>query len=130
MIILLLGGKVAFFQQVSREHSSGSLATLPVRLKLCTVTTVRGRRVHLVGVCASTHVRAGNTLVGVWCLFDGNLLLVALSRAAARGEEPKDARSEREGNTEPENGEHLLAHTGIDVIGLENCLEDADERRV
>lgn len=76
------------------------------------------------------HVGAGDTLVCVGGLLDRNLLLVALAGAAADGEEPEEAGSEREGDSEPEHGKHLFSHAGLDVVGFHDCLENADEGRV
>ena len=76
-----------------------------------------GHGVHLVRACAGAvaHVGAGDTLVCVGGLLDGNLLLVALAGAAADGEEPEEAGSEREGDSEPEHGKHLFSHASLVV---------------
>ena len=81
----------------------------------------------MVVVSAGAHVWAGNTLVRVRSLFHDDLLLVRAAGAAARGDEPEEARGEGEGNAEPEGREHVLAHGGFDVVGLEDRLEDGDE---
>lgn len=54
--------------------------------------------------------RASNTLVRVGRLLDADLLVGRLAAAAADGDEPEEARGEAECDSEPDDGEHLLAH--------------------
>lgn len=76
---------------------------------------------------AGTEVGRCNTLVGVRSLLDLDLLVGRLARAAADGDEPEEAGGDREGDAEPEDGEHLGAERSLDIVGLENGFEDADE---
>ncbi len=67
----------------------------------------------------------GDPLVGVWCLLHHHLLVAVLSAAAAHADEPEEARADGEGYGKPEDGKHLAAHRSTNVVGLEDCLEDA-----
>ena len=75
----------------------------------------------------SAEVRARNALVGVGCLLHNDLLVARLAGAAADGDEPEETGSDGEGDADPEDGEHLVAHRGLDLVGFEDGLEDADE---
>lgn len=79
---------------------------------------------------AGTEVGRSDALVGVGSLLGGNLLVGRLAGAAADGDEPEEAGGNGEGNTEPENGEHLGAEVGLDLVGLEDGVEDGDEGTV
>jgi hypothetical protein len=68
-----------------------------------------------------------DALVRVRRLLDTDPLVRALSAAAAHAREPEDAGREAESGGEPDDAEHLLAHGGFDVVGLEDGFEDADE---
>jgi hypothetical protein len=74
--------------------------------------------------------RARDTLICVGRLFDADFLVSALSAAAADAREPEDAGREAESDGEPDDGQHLLAHGGFDVVGFEHGFEDADEYNV
>jgi hypothetical protein len=69
--------------------------------------------------------RARDTLISVRRLLDANLLVRRLAAAAARAEQPEESGSEAECDGEPDDGKHLAAHGGFDVVGLEHGFEDA-----
>lgn len=73
---------------------------------------------------------AGDALVGVRSLLDADLLVARLAGAAAHAEEPEETGGNAESDTEPHDGEHLLAESGIDVVWLEDGLEDTGEKGV
>jgi hypothetical protein len=111
------------------ERLKGMPASPVARSRRTSVMRILRQVVHLVRVAAGAHVGTGNALVRVGCLLDHDLLLVwrRLAGAAAGGNEPEEARGKGEGDTQPEGGEHLLAHGGFDVVGLEDGLEDGDK---
>lgn len=74
--------------------------------------------------------RARNTLIRIRCLLDTDLLVRALAAAAANAQEPKESRCETESEGEPDDRQHLAAHGGLDVVGLEHRFEDACENGV
>lgn len=89
----------------------------------------RGRGVGCV-VCAVWGVGVGaERLVGVGSLFgDGALVAVAVvvgraAGAAAGADEPEQAGSEGEGDSQPGGGEHVLAHGAGDAVGFQAGLE-------
>lgn len=84
--------------------------------------TVRRRR--------GAHVGRGNALVGVGSLLDDDLLVGRLAGAAADADEPEEARGNGKGDGEPDDGHHLLAEVGVDVVGFEHGVEDTDEGSV
>jgi hypothetical protein len=71
--------------------------------------------------------RASDALVGVGRLLDADFLVGRLAGAAADADEPEEARGEAKGDGEPDDGKHLLAHGGVDVVGFEDGFEDAGE---
>jgi hypothetical protein len=71
--------------------------------------------------------RARNTLIRIRRLFNADLLVRRLAGAAAHAEEPEETGCETKGDGEPDDGEHLAAHGGFDVVGLEHGFEDAGE---
>jgi hypothetical protein len=71
-----------------------------------------------------------HALICVRRLLDTDLLMRALSAAAAHAREPEDAGREAKRDGEPDDRQHLLAHGGVDVVGLEHGFEDADEDNV
>ena len=79
---------------------------------------------------ALAKCRAGNPLVCVRGLLDDHLLMAALSTAAAHADEPEEAGANGEGDGEPEDGEHLAAHGGTDVVGFEDGLENTGDGAV
>lgn len=81
-------------------------------------------------VSAGAQIRTGNALVRVRRLLDNDLLVGALARAAAHGNEPEEAGGQRKGDADPERAQHLGAHRGLDVVRLEHGFEDGDERGV
>jgi hypothetical protein len=104
---------------------------LPERLVCVTsLAVVAAHIVHLMRVSAGTHVRRSHPLVGVRRLLDDDLLVGALARAAARADEPEEAATDGEGDTDPEDGEHLGRPRSLDVVGVENGAEDGDEGTV
>jgi hypothetical protein len=74
--------------------------------------------------------RASNTLVCVRCLLDTDLLVRALAAAAAHTQEPEESRSKTKSNREPDDRQHLTAHGGLDVVGLEDRFKDTSENGV
>lgn len=69
-------------------------------------------------VLLSAKRGASNALVRVGSLLDDDLLVGRLAGAAAHADEPEEAGRDGEGDGEPEDGEHLCAHGGVDVDGL------------
>ena len=88
----------------------------------------RGRSLQLVTALAES--RAGDTLVGVRRLLDNGLLMTAGARAAAHAEQPEHTRCDAEGDAEPHNLQHLVAHGGLDFVVLERGVEDAGQDAV
>lgn len=102
-------------------------ARLPKRL--IRRPTLSVSRTHI--ACLLSMLRgergASNTLVRVGSLLDRDLLVGRLAGAAADGDEPEEARSQAKGDGEPDDGEHLLAHPSVDVVGFEDGVEEAGE---
>lgn len=88
----------------------------------------RGRSLQLVTALAES--RAGDTLVRVRRLLDNGLLMTAGARAAAHAEQPEETRCNAEGDAEPHDLQHLVAHGGFDFVVLECGLEDAGQDAV
>ena len=103
---------------------------LPEWLERVSALTVTAHVVHLVGVSTRAKVRACDTLVRVRGLLDDDLLVTRLAAAAAHGDEPEEARADGESDTDPQNGEHLVRHGGLDVVGLEDGMEDTSESAI
>lgn len=106
-------------------------------LDLAAVRLVRGPAVALLEcgrslqlVTALAESRAGDTLVGVRRLLDDGLLMTAGAGAAAHAEQPEEARCNAEGDAEPHDLQHLVAHGGFDFVVLERGLEDAGQDAV
>lgn len=106
---------------------------MPVRLVGLSSHVLHGdvRGVLCFGVVA---VRAGvDGLVGVGSFLGGDALTppVAVvrrtSRAAARAEQPEQARAEREGDGQPCRGVHVAAHGAVDAVGLQGTVEGAGD---
>ncbi len=98
---------------------------------------VGGSSVAVTGLCAAvtsvlsiltSEGRADNTLVGVGRFLGSNLLVGRLAGAAADGDEPEEAGSERESNAEPGNTQHLAAKRGLNVVWLQQSIEDTGKR--
>lgn len=63
-------------------------------------------------------------------LLENRLLLIALASAATRAEQPEKTRCNAERDTEPEDLQHLVAHRGVNVVGLQSGVEDTGEYAV
>jgi hypothetical protein len=90
--------------------------------RLVRSSTVSVSRTRISGMLNARAVlrgerRASNTLVGVRCLLNADLLMRALAAAAAHAEEPEESRRETKSNGEPEDRQHLAAR-GDDEDGL------------
>lgn len=83
-----------------------------------------GHRIALV-VSAGTQVGASHPLVRVRSLLNRNLLLLAPAAAAACADKPEETGGEGEGDGEPNNGQHLCPHAGVDIHGFEDRVEGA-----
>lgn len=88
------------------------------------------RRRSLQLVTVLTECRAADTLIGVWCLLNSHLLMPALARAAAHAQSPEKTRCDAECDANPHDLQHLVAHGGVDVVGLECGVEDAGQNAV
>jgi hypothetical protein len=86
------------------------------------------RSLQLVSVLSKR--RAANTLIRVRCLLNHHLLVPALARAATHAQCPKQARGYAEGNADPHDLQHLVAHRGFNVVGFERGVKDASEDAV
>jgi hypothetical protein len=74
--------------------------------------------------------RARHALIRIRRLLHLHLLMRALTAAATCASEPEDARRETKGGGEPDDGQHLLAHGRVDIVGLKHGFEDANEHDV
>jgi hypothetical protein len=88
----------------------------------------RGRSLQLVTALAES--RAGDTLVRVRRLLDNGLLMTAGAGAAAHAEQPEETRCDAEGDAQPHDLQHLVAHGGFDFVVLERGFEDAGQDAV
>lgn len=94
---------------------------MPTRLE-------RRRSLQLMSLLAKGRGR--NTLICVRRLLNDHLLMRALARAAAHAECPEQTGGDAEGDTNPHDLQHLVAHRGIDIVGLERGVEDARQDAV
>jgi hypothetical protein len=100
--------------------------------RLVRSSTVSVSRTRISGMLNARAVlrgerRASNTLVGVRCLLNADLLMRALAAAAAHAEEPEESRRETKSNGEPEDRQHLAAHGGLDVVWFEYRFKNTSE---
>lgn len=84
----------------------------------------------LLWLVVTAECGASNALISVGRLLDNNLLVRRLAGAAANGNEPEEARGNGEADADPENGHHLAAERGHNVVGLEHRVKDTGERGV
>lgn len=85
------------------------------------LTVERGRSLQLMPLLPKRG--ASNALIRIRRLLDDHFLVPALAGAAAHAEQPEQARGDAEGDAQPEDLQHLVAHGGFDVIGFECCVE-------
>ncbi len=88
------------------------------------------RRCSLELVTALAKRGAGDALVCVRSLLGNHLLLPALTGAAAYTEKPEETGGDAESDADPHDLQHLVAHGGVDVVGLEGGVEDASQNTV
>lgn len=70
--------------------------------------------------------RLMDAFIRIWRLFDKSLaLLVAVAGAAACGDEPEEAGTDRERGCDPDDGEHLCGHRCFDVVYAEEAVYSA-----
>jgi hypothetical protein len=105
--------------------------TIPERLIRRATLPMSGAHIPcLLRTTPNRKRRTRHALIRIRRLLHLHLLMRALTAAATCAGEPEDARREAKGGGEPDDGQHLLAHGRVDVVGLEHGFEDADEHDV
>lgn len=111
-----------------------------VRLHLTAVRLIRSAALRMAStlecwrslqlVALLTKGGAANALVRVRRLLNNHLLVPALARATAYTKQPEESGGNAECDAEPHDLEHLVAHGGFDVVGLERSAEHASQDTV